>query len=164
MARSSTSFKPGQSGNPDGKQKGLANKLTNDQRAIFDAAISPEVRVLLVEATVARALIGDKDSATYMKLVFEYVFSKPKIGHQVALLDLNEVLTTEVCDAAWIEIIKEARERDARSKTPILGIIDAEVVETVRGNGRQKGNGQARNGRKKTANSRRKKNSKARKG
>ena len=156
MARSSTTFKKGDNAIT---RRGTPNKITMDQRAIFDEAISREVRVLLVQRSVARALLGDEDSATYMKMIFEYVFSKPKIGHEVAVLDLNEVLTTEVCDAAWLEIIKEARLRDARSETPILGIIDAEVVE-AKGNGRQRRNGPTRNGRKKKA----KANGQARKG
>ncbi len=153
-------FKKGQGGRP----KGALSKVTMDQRAIFDLAITPEDRVDMVKVAFRRAMSSEDNAPGYMKMLFDFVFSRPRQGHDVSVLDLNEVLSTEVCEASWIEIIKEARERDAQSKTPCLSIIDAEIVETTKDNGRQKGNGQARNGRKKKANSRSKKNGKARKG
>lgn len=160
MAKNSGQFQPGNK--LGGRPKGLPNKITLDQRAIFDEAISSEVRVQLVKKVVERALNDPDDGVQYMKLAFEYIFSKPRIGHDVSVLNLDEVLSTDVCDAAWREIIKEARERDAQSERPIL--IDAKVIDTPKGNGRQKTNGQARNGRKKKANGRKKKNGKARNG
>lgn len=159
MARSSTTF---QKGDNEITRKGVPNRLTNDQRDIFDSAISPDQRVQMVKAAYVRAMSSDDHASGYMKMLFDFVFSKPRQGHDVSVLDLNEVLTTEVCEAAWIEIIKEARERDARSKTPILGIIEAEVIETVKGNGRR--NGPTRNVPKKKAKANGRKNSKARKG
>lgn len=159
MARSSTSFKPGNKSG--GRPPGLPNKITADQRQIFDLAIPPEQRVEMVKTAFARAMLGDKDSANYMKLLFDFVFSRPKIGHQVELLDMNEILSTEVCAGVWKEIQAEARERERSGSQANdqarLGIIDAQVVETAKGNGRR--NGPARNSRKKKA-----ANKKARKG
>lgn len=49
-------YKKGQSGNPLGKPKGTPNKITMDQRAIFDEAISHDERVLIVKQVFARGL------------------------------------------------------------------------------------------------------------
>lgn len=156
LARSSTSFKPGQSGG--GSRKGVPNKLTCDQRQIFDLAISPEDRVQMVKTAFARAMSNDDQASSYMKMLFDFVFSRPKIGHEVAVLNMSEVFTPEVMDSVWKEVLAEAVERGRQQgQTPLLSIIDAQVVEEVKGNGRQKRNGQARNGRKK-------KNGKTRKG
>ncbi len=149
MATNSGQFKTGNT--LGGRGKGVPNKITMDQRAIFDEAISHEERVAIVKRVFMRAMVhDDKDAAPYCKLIFEYVFSRPKIGHEVAVLDMDEVFTTQVMDGVWREVLAEAVERGRQQgQTPRLSIIDAKVVEEAKGNGRQKGNGQARNGRKK---------------
>ena len=132
---------------------------------LFAEAITDDSRVALVKRCYEHAMSSDpKTAAPYMRLILDFLFTKPKQEHDVEEVNLEEVFTTEVCDGVWREVIAEARLRDARSETPVLGIIDAEVVETTKGNGRQKTNGQARNGRKKKAKGRNSKNGPTRKG
>lgn len=140
---------PFKKGNP-GRPKGIINKMTMDQRAIFDEAISRDDRVLLVQNVLARALgNNDKDAAPYMKLIFDFVFARPKIGHQVSIVNPEELFTPEVRRSVWNSIIAEAREKDAKGQgPPRLEVIDAQVVETT-GDGGKKTNGPLRNGRKK---------------
>ncbi len=107
-------FRKGQSGNPKGRPKGAQAKRTMDQRLIFDEAISHDDRVLIVKSVFARAIgKNDKFAAPYCKLIFEYIFSRPKIGHEVSALDMDEIFTPTVTDGVWREILAEARERDA---------------------------------------------------
>lgn len=154
MATNSGQFKPGNK--LGGRRKGEPNKITMDQRAIFDEAISHEDRVAIVRSVLLRAFgNNDKEAAPYCKLIFEYVFSRPKIGHEVAVLNMEEVMSTEVCDVVWEAIQLEARERERHASQakdqPRLEVLDAQVVGTTnKGNGRR--NGPARNSRKKKAN------------
>ncbi len=139
MARSSTTFKKGDNAI---SRRGTPNKITLDQRAIFDEAISAEDRVDIVKSVFEKAMLRDpKDSAPFAKLIFQYIFSLPKVGHEVTVLDMDEVFTTEVKDAVWREIVAEARLRDARIKeTPRLEIIEAQVVgQKTKDNGRRNG-------------------------
>lgn len=127
MARSSTTFRKGSTGVG---RKGAPNRLTNDQRAIFDEAISHDDRVLIVKSVFARAVAGNpKDAAPYCKLIFEYVFSRPKIGHVVSVMDIEEIMTPEVCEGVWEAIQLEAREREINASKakdqPRLEVIDA---------------------------------------
>ncbi len=143
MARSSTTFRKGSTGIG---RKGALSKITLDQRAIFDTAIPPEDRVAIVQSVFRKAMLPDpKESAPFAKLVFQYIFSLPRVGHEVAVLDIEEVMSPEVCAGVWREISAEARLRDAKRKeTPRLDIIEAEVVGTkakATGNGQQTRNG-----------------------
>lgn len=145
MARSSTSFQPGQSGNPDGRRKGTANKPSMAQREIFDEAISHDDRVMIVKSVFQRAMLSDnKEAAPYCKMIFDFVFSRPKIGHVVSVMEIDEVMSPEVCSGVWEAIQLEARERERNASKakdqPRLELVDAQVVATTnKGSGRRNG-------------------------
>lgn len=157
VATNAGQFKKGHGGRP----KGALAKITNDQRAIFDLAISPEDRVKLVEQVLWRAFNDPDDKATYTKLIFEYVFSKPRIGHVVSVMNLDEVMSPQVCAGVWEAVQLEARERERNASKaqgqPRLEVLEAQTVVATKNHGRR--NGPTRNGSKKKEN-----NKKARKG
>ena len=84
---------------------------------LFAEAITDDSRVALVTRCYEHAMSPDpKTAAPYMRLIFDFLFAKPKQEHDVEEVNMEEVFTTEVKDAVWREIMAEARERDKRRR------------------------------------------------
>lgn len=118
-------FKPGQSGNPAGRAKGVPNKMTALTAALLDGAASD-----IVEAVIASAKAGD---ATAMRLCIERIM--PLRRGAPVLLALPPIATAADVPAA-VSAIVEAVATGVLSPeegASVAGIVEAnrKAIETA---------------------------------
>ena len=88
--------------------------MTKTQRELFGEVVTEERRAELIERCYHNAVSLDaSDAASYMKLMFSYLFGLPKPEQDADVVRPEDVLTPEVCEHTWEEIKKQVRWEDA---------------------------------------------------
>lgn len=83
-------FEPGQSGNPNGRKRGVPNKATAEAKAFSESIVDdPEYRVNLKKAAIERTL-----NPAIETMLWHYAKGKPKeVVEHKGLASIAEILT-----------------------------------------------------------------------
>ncbi len=108
--RPSTAFKPGQSGNPKGRPKGLKYKVTHEIREAFRSVGDPAA---LGKIAYEKALAGD---GVWARLWLEYGWGKPA---QVVTVDGGYTVTHEGFDGRFDLVFGAIKTPDAPVSTEV---------------------------------------------
>ena len=109
MAKSRTTFKPGQSGNPKGRKKGVRNKISQELKAIIHDR-GPKYLQNLFERAKLELNNPKEKNFNATKIVAAFVLkSIPSLQHIAVQADIRQEISERLNSMPEAEVIEEAQ-------------------------------------------------------